>query len=106
MRRTGGRAAGIALLVVGWPVMVGAEPSAADLARDVSALAARVEDLELFRTVVLGLLGASVLGLPALWWRLGKRISRLADARISSLLESRPGALLTIVEEHDRGEKG
>jgi hypothetical protein len=51
---------------------------------------------------VLGLIGlSSVLGVPALWWRLGKRISRLADERISSLLESRPGALLSIVEAHD-----
>src|SRR5215210_6177158 len=97
----GGLAAMIALLVGGWPAMVGAEPTAADVARDVTALTARVQDLELLRTVVLGLAGASVLGLPVLWWRLGKRISCLADERISSLLESRPGALLRIVEEHD-----
>lgn len=97
----GSLAAVIALLVASGPARVGAEPTAADVAQDVSVLSARVRDLELSGMTVLGLLGASVLGLPVLWWRLGKRISRLADERISSLLESRPGALLTIVEEHD-----
>lgn len=93
------------LAAVFWPAMAAAEPTASDVARDVAGLAARVSDLEFLRTIVLGLLGASILGLPALWWRLGKRISRVADARISSLLESRPGALLTLVEEHDREVK-
>lgn len=97
-----GVAAVAALLAGGWPAMVGAEPIAADVARDVTALAARVENLEQAGGWVLALLGvSSVLGLPAFVWGLGKRISRLADERISSLLESRPGALLTIVEEHD-----
>lgn len=94
-------AAVIALLVAGWPARVGAEPSATDIAQDVTALTARVRNLEQSERMVLGLLGVSVLGLPALWWRLGKRVSRLADERISSLLESRPGALLAVVEEHD-----
>lgn len=97
----GGLAAVVALLVGGWPAMARAEPTATDVARDVTALANRVGDIEQSGMMVLGLLGVSVLGLPALWWRLGKRVSRLADERISSLLESRPGALLRIVEEHD-----
>lgn len=87
------------------PAMLAAEPTASDVARDVAALAARVNDLELLKTVVLGLLGASALALPALWWRLGKKIHRVAEARISALLESRPGALLTMVDEHDREVK-
>lgn len=92
----------IALLVSSWPSMVWAEPAVADVARDVTALAARIEDLEQAKGMVLGLLGVSVLGLPTLWWRLGQRISRLADERIGSLLESRPRALLEVVDEHDR----
>lgn len=67
------------LLAALGPATVLAEPTASDVARDVADLAGRVDDLELLRNVVLGLLGASVLGLPALWWRLGKRISRVAD---------------------------
>lgn len=103
-RTTGGGilAAVAALLAGGWPAMAAAEPVAADVARDVTALAARVENLEQMKDVVLGLLGVSVLGLPALWWTLGKRFSRLADKRIGSLLESRSGALLAVVDEHDR----
>jgi hypothetical protein len=93
------------LLAALWPATVMAEPTTSDVARDVADLAGRVDDLELLRNVVLGLLGASALGLPALWWRLGKRISRVADEQISSLLESRPGALLTLVAEHDREVK-
>ncbi|MDP9121085.1 MAG: hypothetical protein M3O15_06905 [Acidobacteriota bacterium] len=100
-----GRAVVIALLAGGWAAGAGAEPSTTDLARDLAEVESRVREIELLKNVLLGLIGASALGLPALWWRLGKRISQVADMRIGSLIESRPGALLKIVEEHDRETK-
>lgn len=84
---------------------VGAEPTASDLARELAALSGRVAELEWQRTLVLGVLGISALGLPMYWWAQIRKASRLADEKIAAVIESRPGALLQLITEHDREAK-
>jgi hypothetical protein len=64
-------------------------------------LARRLEDLEFKADLILLLFGVSVAGIVPAYWLLIRRTKELVEERIGSLIESRPRALLALIDERD-----
>jgi hypothetical protein len=71
----------------------------------IEALEHRVENFERNTWIVVGLCGLSLTGLIPTYVLLLRRARRLVEERLSSLIESRPRALLTMIDEREADQR-
>ncbi len=64
-------------------------------------LAGRISALEAERNIVIGVLGFGLFALPFTYFRLLRQATRRTQQRLEEIVESRPGALIRLLEEQD-----